>query len=249
MSCAAHRVVVVAATARGGGGGGARASSNRPSPRSTSAWIGGKVRGAGEPRGVVLRHDGARIVRFAERDELDAVAALQSEAFYEPLLAPALGMTVIDAPVRAYFEYDVRQTLERKYFPYAAQGRFAPLVIDAGENDVVGVVEISVQRDFECMRALEDVEGLAKTHEYAYLSCMAVDASARRRGLATALIAGGEVIAREWGFNLLTLHVFAENVDALRVYERAGYTVLDRPFRTPLDVAKNRRKLYMAKRL
>jgi ribosomal protein S18 acetylase RimI-like enzyme len=189
-----------------------------------------------------------KIVRFAERDELDAIAALQSDAFYEPL-APALGTTVFDAPVRAYFEYDVRQTLERKYFPYAAQGRFAPLVIDAGESDVVGVVEISVQRDFECMRALEDVEGLSKTHEYAYLSCMAVDASARRRGFATALIAGGEVIAREWGFNILTLHVFAENADALRVYERAGYTVLDRPFRTPLDVVKNRSKLYMAKRL
>ena len=189
-----------------------------------------------------------KIVRFAERDELDAIAALQSDAFYEPL-APALGTTVFDAPVRAYFEYDVRQTLECKYFPYAAQGRFAPLVIDAGESNVVGVVEISVQRDFECMRALEDVEGLSKTHEYAYLSCMAVDASARRRGFATALIAGGEVIAREWGFNLLTLHVFAENADALRVYERAGYTVLDRPFRTPLHVVKNRSKLYMAKRL
>jgi ribosomal protein S18 acetylase RimI-like enzyme len=78
---------------------------------------------------------------------------------------------------------------------------------------------------------------------------MCVDASARRQGIASMLIRAGESVAREWGFNIALLHVYEKNTGAFATYERSGFKVLDRPWRTPYDVLKNQRKLLMAKRI
>jgi ribosomal protein S18 acetylase RimI-like enzyme len=78
---------------------------------------------------------------------------------------------------------------------------------------------------------------------------MCVDEDFRGQRIATSLVRAGEKVAIKWGFNLTTLHVYEENDAALRAYERCGYKVLERPFRTPYDVVKNQRKLLMAKRV
>lgn len=215
-------------------------------PRAT--WSGGVARGEGTPLGNVYRDSRGRVVRFCDARELRAVSALQAEAFYDPVLGRAAGVTPLDAPLRAYFELDVLGTLRKKY-EYAAIGRFAPLVMESEDEKLIGVIELSVQRDFEVMRALEDVRGLTRDDEYAYLSCMCVDENFRGQRIAASLIRAAESVAAEWKFNLTTLHVYEENDAARRAYERCGYKVLDRPFRTPYDVVKNQRKLLMAKRI
>jgi ribosomal protein S18 acetylase RimI-like enzyme len=54
---------------------------------------------------------------------------------------------------------------------------------------------------------------------------IAVDATARSRGVAAALLAAAEQRARDAGASKLTLRVFGTNAAARRVYERAGYVV------------------------
>lgn len=230
----------------------AREGETRDARRRARAapWRGGRVRGAGDPRGVVLRDARGRDVRFAERDELDAVSALQTRGFYEPALGVACD--AIDGPLRAAFAWDVLRTLRKKY-AYARAGRFAPLVAttrdERGGEAIVGVCEVSVQRDFEVMEALRDVGGGGEAEEYAYLSCFTVDDGHRRRGLASSLMRAGECVAKAWGFDIALLHVYAENRGAVRAYEKNGYATLRAPFRTPYDVLRGRTKLLMAKRI
>jgi len=217
--------------------------------RGSGPWFGGKTRGAGNPRGEVFRDAKGRVVRFGESDELDAIAALQTDGFYEPVMGARSALTAVDGPLRAYFESDVASTLKKKY-AYAKLGRFAPLVMeDENSGRLIGVIEVSVQRDSEVMRAMGTIEGLMVTDEYAYLSCMCVESTRRRSGIATTLIRAGESIAKEWGFNLTMLHVYENNRGAMEAYERNGFATLDRPWRTPVDVIKNQQKILMAKRI
>ena len=125
------------------------------------------------------------------------MAALQAEAFYDPVMGRAVGVTPLDAPLRAYFELDVLGALRKKY-AYAAMGRFAPLVMESEDGRLIGAIELSVQRDFEVMRALEDVRGSTQDDEYAYLSCMCVDEDFRGQRIATSLVRAGEKVAITW---------------------------------------------------
>ena len=169
----------------------ARASSSSASASSASrARV--VARGEGEaPEGCVRRDVRGRVVRFCRARELRAVAALQAEAFYDPVMGRAVGFTPLDAPLRAYFELDVLGALAEKY-AYAAMGRFAPLVMESEDGRLIGAIELSVQRDFEVMRALEDVRGSTRDDEYAYLSCITAstkifeDKGSRRRSFARA---------------------------------------------------------------
>jgi len=57
----------------------------------------------------------------------------------------------------------------------------------------------------------------------AHLEAIALDPAAEGRGIAQALLAEAEVGARASGALTMTLHVFAVNERARRLYERAGY--------------------------
>jgi len=57
----------------------------------------------------------------------------------------------------------------------------------------------------------------------AHLEAIALDPAAEGRGIAQALLAAAEVGARASGALTMTLHVFAVNERARRLYERAGY--------------------------
>ncbi|MGE3273713.1 MAG: GNAT family N-acetyltransferase [Vicinamibacterales bacterium] len=58
----------------------------------------------------------------------------------------------------------------------------------------------------------------------AHLEVLAVAATAEGRGLGAALLAAAEAEARARGALSMTLHVFAVNTRARRLYERAGFT-------------------------
>lgn len=57
----------------------------------------------------------------------------------------------------------------------------------------------------------------------AHLEAIALDTAAEGRGIAAALLAAAEASARTHGACSMTLHVFAVNKRARRLYERAGY--------------------------
>jgi len=187
--------------------------------------------------------------RVATELDLDACAKLQTSCFYDPVFGHGKMWTVFDDVLYHAFAKDVRATLGQKYEPHAKLGRFASLVVDASD-EIVAVAEVSIQRSSECARAIERLTGVRReSREYCYLSCMCVDERFRGRGLASRLVAAGERVARDWGFDVLTLHVYIENIRALNVYERAGFVAIDFPARTPYDVVRGRSKAFMAKRL
>jgi len=62
----------------------------------------------------------------------------------------------------------------------------------------------------------------------ARLYSIAVDAAARGRGLASALLDDAEAAARSRGANRLALEVRADNSGAIRLYERRGYVLVGR---------------------
>lgn len=226
----------------------ARAFDASTSLTGRAPWRGGRRRGPGFPRGDVLAIDGV-VVRFVDARELDALATLQADAFFEPV-----GFVALDRVLRDAFAADVRRTLMRKY-AYASAGRFAPLCVERGDGTLAGGCELSVQRDAGTVRsALEAIgdewdESKVGNGEYAYLSCAAVERRSRGRGVGTALVRGAETLASEWGFDFVALHVFETNVAALRAYEKCGYDVVERCARTPWDVVKNQTKLLMVRRV
>ena len=57
----------------------------------------------------------------------------------------------------------------------------------------------------------------------AHLEVLVVAESAEGRGVGTALLEAAETGAREHGARSMSLHVFASNTRARRVYERAGF--------------------------
>lgn len=57
----------------------------------------------------------------------------------------------------------------------------------------------------------------------AHLEVIVVAASAEGRGIGKALLGAAEAAARKRGAHSMSLHVFANNVRARKVYERAGY--------------------------
>lgn len=68
----------------------------------------------------------------------------------------------------------------------------------------------------------------------AFVAYMAVEPEERRRGIATALLARAEEIARERKLPALAMMVTQENEAALRVYERAGFVTERRLLCKPL---------------
>lgn len=68
-----------------------------------------------------------------------------------------------------------------------------------------------------------------------FLMAVAVYPEHRGRGIGTRLIAEAEGAARAQGFAEMSLTVFAENVDAVRLYERLGYAERSRQAIVPHD--------------
>lgn len=86
----------------------------------------------------------------------------------------------------------------------------------------LGVVELSVQKDSEVLEAC----GMPEGGEYAYVAGMAVEEEWRRRGVARAMLAACEVLARKWGLSAVVLHVFSDNAPALATYSAAGFELV-----------------------
>ncbi|XHX77587.1 MAG: GNAT family N-acetyltransferase [Stenomitos frigidus ULC029] len=65
-----------------------------------------------------------------------------------------------------------------------------------------------------------------RSSPYPYLSNLAVYSDVRRRGAAQKLLGACESLALEGGFQDLYLHVLEDNHQARRLYDKAGYRVM-----------------------
>ena len=86
------------------------------------------------------------------REEIEEIAKLQAEAFYAPL--PTLPR-FFDAGFLKLFEADVRGTLRTKMAVAPSGASFACLVIRR-DDEIVGVAEVSSQRERDVAEAMQD---------------------------------------------------------------------------------------------
>ncbi|MEA2349454.1 MAG: hypothetical protein QOG86_395 [Thermoleophilaceae bacterium] len=71
---------------------------------------------------------------------------------------------------------------------------------------------------------------LAPSHpeDWLYVDALATDPAYRRRGVASALLVRAEEIARAGGSPAVALDTSERNVEAMRLYERAGFRIAER---------------------
>ena len=197
-------------------------------------------------------------------NQLKEMSNLQAKCFFTPILGPN---SPLDQLSMFLFQGDVDETLLEK-FRYVKQDRFAPLAVmkktnsenimggnkmKEDENDtgnIVGVAEVSVQRDVLIGRSIMKFKDLEEANsEYAYVSCMCVDEEYRKMGVATELLRESENVAKKWGFNLLCLHCYEDNIPGISLYKQLGYEELltDMSLKSPLDIILRKRKVLMCK--
>ena len=199
--------------------------------------------------------------------QLKEMSKLQAKCFFTPILGPS---SPLDQLSMFLFQGDVDDTLIEK-FEYVKQDRFAPLAVmrksemgnlqnaknmkdgaqlAVSDTGIVGVAEVSVQRDVLIGRSIMKFKNLEEANsEYAYLSCMCVDEEYRKMGVATELLRESEIVAKKWGFDLLCLHCYEDNIPGISLYKQLGYEELltDMSFKSPLDIILRKRKVLMCK--
>lgn len=145
-------------------------------------------------------------IRDFQQSDLDAVIAIakdlqRHELKYFDRLKPA---EAIGADYLVALQSEVAKH----------QGRF--LVAEL-HNNVVGYATLLTHCD-----SAADTEEILYT--YAHIGDLSVQEDARNLGIGQALVTACENIARGEGFKWLRLAVLADNTDARRFYDKAGFT-------------------------
>ena len=83
------------------------------------------------------------------------------------------------------------------------------------------MVEVSLLDERSVLQRLP--EGAAS---YAYIASMAVDPAWQRQGVARALLRAAEAAAGVWREPQALLHVYADNLPAISLYEDSGYSTV-----------------------
>jgi ribosomal protein S18 acetylase RimI-like enzyme len=122
-------------------------------------------------------------------------------------------------------------------------------------SGILGVANVDTFGDLIPPRSLDPFRdgafGWVKREQMAYISNVAVARSARRRGVATLVMAEAEALAREWGCRSAALHCNPNNTPAWELYTRLGYrkTVQEPPWMPILNQRPGDRCFLMVKRL
>ncbi|MGF1493028.1 MAG: GNAT family N-acetyltransferase [Microcoleaceae cyanobacterium] len=80
---------------------------------------------------------------------------------------------------------------------------------------IVGTVELGLRSRYPWQ--------VSSLRKYLYISNLAVHPQFRRQGIAQDLLQRCEVVARDWGFSALYLHVLENNDQAKQLYTKLGY--------------------------
>ncbi|PHT77609.1 hypothetical protein T459_15661 [Capsicum annuum] len=166
----------------------------------------------------VLNENGWTVRRITNETEMDImreVAAVRAEAFCRRI------------PFSKYlfFQGEELSRLGSKLKNYPPE-RYACLVAEASsdiaevEQDVVGVVDVTVYRDDDVLQHLPGAT------EYVYIAGVAVSNKFRRQKVATTLLKACDVLARVWGYEYLVLRAYEDDFGARHLYTNAGYKVV-----------------------
>ncbi|XP_078434244.1 acyl-CoA N-acyltransferases (NAT) superfamily protein isoform X2 [Wolffia australiana] len=187
---------------------------------------------------------GWRVRRMTKvSEEVREVARIQAEAFHEP-------SALFDDFLFQFFEADVLQALIYR-MKNSPPDRYACLVAEPRDSSnpestspqcLVGVVDVSIQRELDVLKHLEEVE------EYLYVSGIAVLKSWRRRRVASALLRACDAQSIIWGCTHMVLHAYEDDKSAQELYKKAGYEVVsDDPWWVNPWLGKRRRVLMIKK--
>jgi len=162
-------------------------------------------------------------IRRASPDDLPQLTDLLSSSFYQR--SGWLGWAY--PLVRLGIQEDLKQRLQTQKnnymcltaidtLPQTASGDW-PFKAQPGSDQremVAGTLELS-ERQAWPWQSLRP--------RYIYLSNLAVRPDLRRRGIALALLAHAENLALTWEFEDLYLHVMEDNMQARKLYRKAGF--------------------------
>lgn len=115
--------------------------------------------------------------------------------------------------VKLGIQEDLKQRLNSTRSHYACLTALQPAPAGTGER-IAGTIEVSKRQSWPW-------QGL--NPQYAYLSNLAVGHNFRRRGVAVALIKSCEHLVRRWQIDTIYLHVMEDNVEARKLYHKAGF--------------------------
>lgn len=159
-----------------------------------------------------------------EKEEMDAVADIQSAAFYSPApIWDSFFYMLFKAEVLAALLYKLRNSPPNRYACLVAETDCATMdhgMANKTRQKIVGVVDVTAYADKDVLFHLGGAV------EYLYVSGIAVGDNYRRRKVATVLLKACDFIAFLWGFEYLVLRAYKDDVAARTLYSRAGYQVV-----------------------
>ncbi|KAJ3683491.1 hypothetical protein LUZ60_013718 [Juncus effusus] len=170
-------------------------------------------------------------------EEIRLAAYVQAEAFHEPV-------ALFNGLFFAFFKAEVLSDLIIR-MRNSASDRYACLVAESvsestSSQEIVGVLDVTVQRDKDVLIHIKDSE------EYLYISGIAVLKKFRRKKVATVLLKACDVLSRIWRYKYLALRAYEDDFRAQNLYLNAGYKVVETD---PIWTAwiGNRRRVLMIK--
>ena len=163
-------------------------------------------------------------VSQASRSDLPEVA----DAFVDAFFLDG-GSIRLDAGPRRRLVGEAQKDLESRYGGWGRGGSTRALLVSRNaEGDVVGCAGVEPQPFLgsAVLRGAQRLSPPLAARRRPVVSNLAVAASARRRGLAAALMAACEALCEEWGFQECLLLVESTNKRAINLYRKLGYRLL-----------------------
>lgn len=159
-----------------------------------------------------------------EKEEMDAVADIQSAAFYSPApIWDSFFYMIFKAEVLVALLYKLRNSPPNRYACLVAETDYDTMdhgLANETRQKIVGVVDVTAYTDKDVLFHLGGAV------EYLYVSGIAVGENYRRRKVATVLLKACDFMAFLWGFEYLVLRAYKDDVAARTLYSRAGYQVV-----------------------
>jgi ribosomal protein S18 acetylase RimI-like enzyme len=139
------------------------------------------------------------------------------------------------------FKLGIREDLHSRWREQDTQ-RAISMVATAGrgESTVVGTIEVSNR---------STIYHPTVPRRYAYIANLAVDDTYRSLGIGRQLVAQCELVASNWGFGHIYLHVMAENHAANHLYAKLGFEVVGSDMTWHLLPWKRASRLFLRKSL
>jgi ribosomal protein S18 acetylase RimI-like enzyme len=139
------------------------------------------------------------------------------------------------------FKFGIREDLYSRWRDQDAQRAISFVAITSHqESNVIGTIEVSNRTT---------IYHPTVPRRYAYIANLAVDNSYRSLGIGRQLVTQCELIARDWGFGHIYLHVMADNQAANHLYTKLGFEMIDSDLSWHLLPWKRASRLFLRKTL